>query len=161
MSTPKQELAAQSNGKLSSSPVTSPRKRICAANALQHGMVAGPNGLTGEARERFEHILDGLNTDLTPQTESEQALVEMMALARWRQMRIWSCEIEHYKSAGTFHRAAGDYRELDRLHRYESLADNLFWNSERQFWATRTRKITAQKIENKNCEANLEIDLCQ
>jgi hypothetical protein len=159
MSTPKQKLASESNRKLFSAPVTSLRKRTSPVNALQHGMVARPNALTGEARERFENILDGLNTDLRPQTEPEQVLVETMALARWRQLRIWSCENSHYQSAGTFQGVASDYRELDRLHRYESLADNLFWSSERQFWAARTRKVGAEKGENKNCEANLDIDL--
>jgi hypothetical protein len=161
MSTPKQEFASESNRTLASAPVTSLRKRTSPVNAFQHGMVCRPNALTGEARERFENILDGLNADLKPQTEPEQALVETMALARWRQLRIWSCETAHYQSAGTFHSVASDYRELDRFHRYESLADSLFWNSERQFWAARTRKITTPKGENKICEANLDIDLSQ
>ena len=92
MSTLKRRLASQANGKLSHGPVTPAGKRNSAANAVHHGMLANSYVLNGEARERFERILDRLDTEFEPETESEQALVDMMAVARLRQMRIWGYE---------------------------------------------------------------------
>jgi hypothetical protein len=42
-------------------------------------MLANSYVLNGEARDRFERILDRLDTEFEPETQSGQALVDMMA----------------------------------------------------------------------------------
>ena len=178
MSTLKRRVASQANGKLSRGPVTPAGKRNSAANAVHHGMLANSYVLNGEARERFEHILDRLDTEFEPETESEQALVDMIAVARWRQMRIWGYEratiakeIAHRESepssnaasqgAEAFQNLADNPGALDLLNRYESFAYRMFMRSQRQFKAIRAAAIAAQKGEIIDCEANLDIDLSQ
>ena len=178
MSTLKRRLASQANGKLSRGPVTPAGKRNSAANAVHHGMLANSYVLNGEARERFERILDRLDTEFEPETESEQALVDMMAVARWRQMRIWGYEratiakeiAQQESTAATnaasqgaeaFQNLADNSRSLDLLNRYESFAYRMFMRSQRQFKAIRAAEIAAQKGEIIDCEANLDIDLAQ
>jgi hypothetical protein len=182
MSTLKRRLASQANGKLSHGPVTLEGKRNSAANAVHHGMLANSYVLNGEARERFERILDRLDTEFEPETESEQALVDMMAVARWRQMRIWGYERATIakeiaqleaapendaasnaasRGAEAFQNLADGSRSLDLLNRYESFAYRMFMRSQRQFKAIRAAEVAAQKGEIIDCEANLDIDLSQ
>ena len=178
MSTLKRRLASQANGKLSPGPVTQDGKRNSAANAVHHGMLANSYVLNGEARERFERILDRLDTEFEPETESEQALVDMMAVARWRQMRIWGYERATLakeiaqqedqpannaasQGAEAFQNLADSSRALDLLNRYESFAYRMFMRSQRQFKAIRAAEIAAQKGEIIDCEANLDIHLAQ
>ena len=178
MSTLKRRLASQANGKLSRGPVTPDGKRNSAANAVHHGMLANSYVLNGEARERFERILNRLDNEFEPETESEQALVDMMAVARWRQMRIWGYEratiakeiAQQESTAATnaasqgaeaFQNLADTSRALDLLNRYESFAYRMFMRSQRQFKAIRAAEIAAQKGEIIDCEANLDIDLAQ
>jgi hypothetical protein len=48
--------------------------------------------LTNESAARFERILDSYVNHFHPQTEVEVDLVEEMAVAKWRQRRVWSIE---------------------------------------------------------------------
>jgi hypothetical protein len=178
MSTLKRRLASQANGKLSRGPVTPEGKRISAANAIHHGMLANSFVLSGEARERFDRILAGFDTEFEPETESEQALVDTMAIARWRQMRLWGYEkatmakeIEQLEAAVTsdapaqgaaaFRNLADRSRALDLLNRYEAFSYRTLLRHRRALKAIREDRISAQKEKTINCEANLDIDLAQ
>jgi hypothetical protein len=177
MSTLKRRLASQANGKLSRGPVTPEGKRISAANAIHHGMLANSFVLSGEARERFDRILAGFDTEFEPETESEQALVDTMAIARWRQMRLWGYEkatmakeIEQLEAAAgdapaqgaaAFRNLADHSRTLDLLNRYEAFSYRTLLRSRRALKAIREEKISAQEGKTINCEANLDIDLAE
>jgi hypothetical protein len=89
MSTLKRRLASRENSKKSTGPVTEAGKRTVARNAIRHGLLSNSTLLTGESDHRFNELLEKLTFQLQPENEWELALVDMMAVSRWRQMRLW------------------------------------------------------------------------
>jgi hypothetical protein len=170
MSTLKRKLASRANGRLSRGPATPEGKRNSAANALHHGMLANSVVLKGEARERFDHILARFDDEYEPETETEQALVDMLAIARWRQMRLWGYEkavvtkeISQLESAAeedtpsqgaaAFRSLADNSRTLDLLNRYEAYSQRMFIRSHKQLRALKFG------IDTESCETNLDTGL--
>ena len=123
MSSERRIRASQINGALSRGPVTPEGKRNSCANNLRHGLLAGSVVPECEKPEAFAELLSGLEQELQPSTATEFALVEGLAVARWRLMRLWSVkmasltdEIENQTDPVTAATATG------RAFRY--LADN-------------------------------------
>ena len=122
-SSPRRIAASRENGALSHGPTTSEGRAASAAASKnsRHGMLAQTVVLASESRQRFEELLDALIAEHCPFTKSERALVETMAVARWRQMRSWSIqkndfdrEISKYQSGVTAPVAAAiAYRSLN------------------------------------------------
>jgi hypothetical protein len=92
MSTLKRKLASQANGAKSRGPVTAAGKKISARNSIRHGLLANTFTLPGEAHGRFRELLKNFTAEYQPATETEFALVESLAVARWRQWRLWGLE---------------------------------------------------------------------
>jgi hypothetical protein len=92
MRTERQKQAARANGAKSRGPNTPEGKLASSRNAMTHGILSGTIVLKGESEERFNALLANLHAELQPQTTVEVTLVENMAVARWRQMRIWGME---------------------------------------------------------------------
>ena len=92
MSSQKRINASQTNGKKSKGPITAEGKRICARNAESHGLLAQSIVMEGEDQDRFHDMLARIVSEHLPQTDSELELVETMAVAKWRQKRIWAME---------------------------------------------------------------------
>jgi hypothetical protein len=103
--------ASRANGAKSRGPVTEDGKRASAANsakstgavtlegksrssqnATRHGLLSKSIVLDGESAERFGIVLSILEDELNPVTGIEQRFVETMALAQWRQLRLWTVE---------------------------------------------------------------------
>ena len=86
--------ASRSNGAQSTGPATPEGKAASAAapKNFRHGMLAQTVVLACESRARFEALLDSLLLEHRPQTKSERALVDTLAVARWRQLRTWSIQ---------------------------------------------------------------------
>jgi hypothetical protein len=128
----------------------------------------------GQAKPRFKSLLAALHSELDPQTEIEAALVETMAVARWRQMRLWALEKSAlddeirrqdpdtvHKDAPTraflaFRGITDQSRSLELVNRYESRFDRQFLRLVRHFERIRTAaqntkisKRTQEVIENK------------
>jgi hypothetical protein len=96
--------------------------------------------LEGESKERFEQLHAGLLAEFQPRTPSETALVETMAIARWRYLRVlgvqkagFDLEMARQPAASPIHRAAAAFkhladnsRVLDLFHRYETSYDRQF-----------------------------------
>ena len=55
-------------------------------------MLAQTVVLEGESKDRFQELLDGLIAEFQPGSTAETALVETMAIARWRYLRILSLQ---------------------------------------------------------------------
>ncbi len=89
MTTQKQIEASRSNGAKSHGPVTPEGKQIAAGNATRHGLLSRSIVLKGESVSRFEALYDSLLAEHQPATQSEHALVNSMAAALWRQLRVW------------------------------------------------------------------------
>ena len=92
MSTQKQIEASRINGAKSQGAVTPEGKQISSGNATRHGLLSGSIVLKGESIERFEALYDSLLSEHQPATQSEIAVVNAMAAALWRRLRVWGFE---------------------------------------------------------------------
>jgi hypothetical protein len=138
----RRQLASRANGALSKGPTSPEGKRKSSANSLRHGILAQTVVLEGESRSRFEALLDALTADHQPTTETETALVETLAVDRWRQMRCWSHQKASLdlaiaqqprelgpapvRAAAAFRDLADQGRTLDALLSYETAFDRQF-----------------------------------
>ena len=105
---PRRIAASRANGALSSGPTTEMGK-LASANAsknLRHGMLAQTVVLASESRDRFEDLLNSLLAEHRPTTRSQRALVDGMAVARWRQMRTWTIQKNDFDREISRHQAA-------------------------------------------------------
>jgi hypothetical protein len=118
MRTEKQIAASQANGAKSRGPVTARGKRVSSQNSLRHGMLARALLLPGESVDRFSLLYQSFYDELLPRTSIELALIEKMAVAHWRQMRLWSFEKAHTQ--------AGRGHTNETLLRYEAHCDLQF-----------------------------------
>jgi hypothetical protein len=92
MATEKQIAAARANGARSRGPKTPEGKARSSRNSARSGTLAHALLLKGESREGLESVVGLLNRSLQPQDPFEALLIEKMAAAHWRQLRIWNRE---------------------------------------------------------------------
>ena len=85
-------LANKQNALQSTGPRTRAGKVASSANAVQHGILSRHLILPGESRDEFESLLQKLMGEQQPVGTLEQALVERMAVALWRQRRLVAAE---------------------------------------------------------------------
>jgi hypothetical protein len=128
--------------------------------------------LKGESQDRFLGLLAALIEEFQPQTPFEQSLIENMAVARWRQMRIWGMEkaaMEHemrrqsgipnpspsdpaeqaaLRAALVFRSLSDDSRSLELINRYESRYDRQYLRAHRRFIEVRDRRPRPPAPEN-------------
>lgn len=109
-------------------------------NALRHGALARTIVLEGEDPARFRRLLRKYTAEFKPVTPIQTALVENLAVSRWRQMRIWGIEKEGLdqeirnqgsgtppgRAAMAFRNLSDNSRSLDLLNRYETRYDRQF-----------------------------------
>jgi hypothetical protein len=107
--------ASRANGAKSRGPVTDEGKRIAALNtihstgpvtpegkfrvsqnATRHGLLADSLVLEGESEARFCGLLAAFEAELQPESQIEHDQAEIMAVAHWRRMRLWSIEKAEY-----------------------------------------------------------------
>ena len=164
MSTERQQNASRANGSKSHGPVTPAGKLASSQNALTHGMLSSTVVLKGESTDRFLSLLAALHEEFDPQTPFEESLIENMAVARWRQLRIWgmekasmdhemrrqpaipnSAELDPPEQAATraavaFRTLSDDSRSLELINRYESRYDRQYLRAHRRFLEVRDRR---------------------
>jgi hypothetical protein len=159
MRTERQTQASRANGAKSRGPATPEGKLASSRNATTHGMLSGTIVLEGESKDRFQSLLAALHEELQPQTPIETSLVENMAVARWRQMRVWGMEkagMEHEmrrqaeasqskedtatRSALAFRTLSDDSRSLELINRYESRYDRQYLRAHRRLLEMRDRR---------------------
>ena len=159
MRTERQIEASRVNGAKSRGPVTPEGKRNSSANALKHGLLAETIVLKGELEERFLEVIAEIERELQPETPIEHALVEKMAVARWRQLRLWGMEkaaMEYQirqqadsvgrgesnatRASLAFQTLGGDSRSLDLFIRYDALCDRQYLRAHRRFLEIRRHR---------------------
>ncbi len=142
MSSQRRIDSSRANGAKSRGPITPEGKRKSSANSARHGLLSQCIVLEDEVPERFHELLADLTREHNPQTETQLGLVETMAMARWRVMRLWAIEREVIEEeidrtppgengpaarAGlAFRTLADNGRVLDLLNRYESRLDRQY-----------------------------------
>jgi hypothetical protein len=72
--------------------VTEEGKAASSQNAVRHGLYGKTVVIEGESEERFREHVESFIRQFEPQDEAELALVEHMAIARWRQFSVWGLE---------------------------------------------------------------------
>jgi hypothetical protein len=92
MPSPRQIAASRANGAKSHGPTTSEGKRQSSRNSIRHGLLSKTPVLEGESAQDFAALLASYRAEHRPETTEEQALVDNMALADWRQRRIHNLE---------------------------------------------------------------------
>ncbi|MBV8846722.1 MAG: hypothetical protein JO307_28270 [Bryobacterales bacterium] len=141
MNSPSKIQSARANGARSHGPVTPEGKQKSSRNATRHGLLSNTIVLEGESKERFEELLASLTAELKPRNTTEAALVETMAAARWRHLRVLSIQKAQFdiemareaavpsspvRAAIVFKKLSDNSRVLDVLLRYEVAFDRQF-----------------------------------
>jgi hypothetical protein len=142
MATERQIQANRANAKRSTGPVTEEGKQASSQNARRHGQLSSCVVLKAESTPLFDELMDSLLAEFQPQTANETALVETMAVSRWKLSRNWIMhtallEVETVKqdpSAGNepvltalaFKSLADSSHSLHLLHRYEVSLDRQY-----------------------------------
>jgi hypothetical protein len=101
MRTERQIDASRANGAKSRGPKTPEGKLASSRNSLRHGVLSKTIVLEDESSETFVELLAALQEEHQPETATEEALIENMAVARWRQMRLWNMETAGLTSKST------------------------------------------------------------
>jgi len=161
MSTERQKQASRANGAKSRGAVTQEGKLASSRNALKHGMLSGTIVLQGESTDRFDKLVATLYEEFQPQTPFEESLIDNMAVARWRQMRIWgmekagmdnevrrqseistsvSTEDNATRASLAFRALSDDSRTLDLINRYDSRYERQYFRAHRRFLEVRDRR---------------------
>lgn len=130
-------------------------KLASSRNAISHGILSSAIVLEGESQDRFCELFAGLLDEFQPQTPFEESLIENMAAACWRQMRIWSMEktsieCEMHRQAESpyadltqedaavcasraFRRLSDDSHSLELIHRYDTRYERQYYRAHRRF----------------------------
>ena len=90
--TSKQIQASRANGSRSRGPVTKRGKQNSARNSTRHALLARTVVLEEESADRFQELFASYISEYQPATASQVSLVETMAVARWRQLRVWGAQ---------------------------------------------------------------------
>jgi hypothetical protein len=155
MRSERQIHASQLNGAKSRGPVSIEGKLASSRNSIRHGLLSQTMLLAGESSENFAELLAGFKAEHQPETSTENALVETMAAASWRQIRIRNIEAAgldleidatpdvttpsdfHTQAFTVFRKLTDETGALELLNRYESRYDRQF----RTALATRAAEI--------------------
>jgi len=161
MITERQQQASRENGAKSHGPVTQAGKLNSSQNALKHGMLSGTLVLKCESTDRFENLVATLFEEFQPQTPFEESLIEDMAVARWRRMRIRGMEkagMDHEMSRQSamsdsfadedsatranlaFRTLSDESRSLELINRYDSRYQREYLRAHRRFLEVRDRR---------------------
>jgi hypothetical protein len=170
MRTEAQLQAARRNGRLSRGPVTPEGKRIVSQNAVRHGLLAAGICRHAEDREKFAALLEGYRSEHDPQTQTEEDLVEQLAVAKWKELRA-ACYQAHVLDAQAARMAESVEKEFEgatpgmlaalsfgeladrstrpaTLHRYEAHAQRIWRLALKQLHDQQARRAK-QKLPNK------------
>jgi hypothetical protein len=113
MASDRQIEANRANSLKSTGPQTSEGKAVSSRNGLRHGLLSETIVLADESLERFNFLLANLRHKYLPRDVVESSLVENMAVARWRQMRVWAMEKAGLVQQMEKQDAGNDTTELD------------------------------------------------
>jgi len=165
MSTSPAQLAAnRKNAEHSTGPRTEIGKMKAAANAVKHGLSGVHVVIPGEDPADYDTLLAGLRADLNPAGPTERFLIDQMAQAQWKLMRIARFETRLFVpsadllamipphtdpddvAALLFHTDASGSQAILKLSRYESAARRAYNQSLKQLLQLQaTRRKLAQE----------------
>ena len=92
MTTEKKTVSNRKNAQKSTGPKTAAGKAVVSQNARTHGLLSRNLIVEGESQEEFSELLGLLVDEFQPVGLVEQALVERVGIALWRQRRLVRAE---------------------------------------------------------------------
>src|SRR5919109_896429 len=106
MTSQKQLEANRRNALKSSGPKTEEGKSRASMNALRHGLTAAQAVLPHEDEDDYEKLREGMLESYAPENPAEEAVVEELANAYWRLLRLHRVETHYWDKLGaSFNRA--------------------------------------------------------
>lgn len=121
MSTEKQIEANRRNARKSTGPQSADGKARVKRNALRHGLTAEQTVLPHEDPKNYDALRAGMIQAHAPENTAEQTLVEELANAYWRLLRLHRVETKYWENLG------GSYNRGD-----EGVAEALIQTPDRQ-----------------------------
>lgn len=126
----------------STGPITQAGKARASKNATKHGLLAKDLIITGERRQDYNQLINGLIESHQPANLAEQLLVEKMAVTLWKQRRLIRVEtaginanlqmqsrsIQRGITTGSIDAFAIPINS-DKLLRYSALLDNHYYKA--------------------------------
>jgi hypothetical protein len=166
MPTENQIEASRINGAKSHGPATEEGKLASSRNAVTHGLASAATSntdiaLANEGQQCVDDLLHDLENEFQPQTPFEQSLIEAMAVARYRQWRIWAMEkasLDHEMRAQAelrissasmegatpaalaFRSLSDNSRSLDLMNRYEARYERQYFRAHRRLLEVQDRR---------------------
>ncbi len=92
--TPEGKVISAANSAQSTGPTTPEGKARVAQNAVRYAAIAEAILLKAEDSQEFKDLLASLTEELKPEPGIETRIVEVIAAADWRRMRLWCIEKE-------------------------------------------------------------------
>jgi hypothetical protein len=145
MTSQRRLTSSRANGAKSRGPLDPEARLRSARNNLRHGLLAKLILLKDEKPQVLVDLIAAFERDFSPSNEVERALVENLAINRWRLLRLFTieranlqAEIDTFDSsqqdaatrAALAFRSLGDQsRSLDLLNRYEARFERQFARS--------------------------------
>jgi hypothetical protein len=141
VATDKQIAANRANASKSTGPRTLIGKAVSSRNHSRHDLLAKSFVLKSECPERFETFVESFYAEYNPSTPTEIALVDTMATARWRLIRMSNLEaaiIDYEYDADSadldtparttlaYRRASDAGRSIELMNRAETRLQNQF-----------------------------------
>jgi hypothetical protein len=169
MATEKQIAASRANGSKSRGPVTAQGKQNSRRSKSRHHLLIHSVVLDTEVSERFSHLLDTLRKELNPRSFIEDIFIEKMAVAQWRQARLWQMEKfslvdEVSKQDPDMSRANPPARDAAALRSANTVLNQYEMRFDRQFAASldrfyKFRQRSQQVLGNKEFLQNIKPEL--
>ena len=164
MSSDLQQIASRTNGAKSRGPITEEGKHASSQNSRTHGLLSKKIVLAGESQEEFDALLASFLDEHQPETPTERDFIERMAIARWRQERVWNCEtagLNNQISHPRYHEGedyetqtfvalrtlADDSRILELLNRYDTRFERQFRNALTAFLNLRAKRRAEERAD--------------
>src|SRR5712672_306869 len=97
MASDQQIAANRENAQKSTGPKTPEGRSAVRFYSLKHGLSAETVVVMGEDPAAFQDLHDSLLAEHQPATPTEEILVRQIAMATWRQLRLYRMEAGYYR----------------------------------------------------------------
>src|SRR3954463_8590658 len=158
MSSRAQIEANRENAKKSTGPKTPEGRAAVRLNGLKHGLSAQTIVVMGEDPAQFEALFDSLHQEHQPVTTTEVIMVRQLAMAAWRQLRLYRMEAGFFNNESESHAHENEYQDMGEDSRLAYILDCDGVNAKalvnfHRFEVRRERSIRQAIHELRRCRA--------
>ena len=166
MATNQQIAANRANAQKSTGPKTPEGRAAVSLNSLKHGLSAKTIVVMGEDPKEFEALWESLLAEHQPATPTEAILVRQLAMAAWRQLRLFRAEAGFYRCEHSTHEDKDSYEALNADGRLayiidrDAINENALVNYHR-FEVRIERSIKSAIQELRRCRADRQVKIAK